>query len=286
MVFFPKNIESYFPNLLIISIDNCGLTEIHQEDLKAFVYLQKVVIRQNLLEEIEENLFVFNKNLKEINLSDNRLKFIDSKVLDGLSSLSEVFLSKNACIDSGARNAYDIKEILMKVVEKNCSNGDKKMETLRSEVNLIKEQLGNISKTINVEKSLISTSDEYSKVLNNKIEEIGEKIKEIDAKINSQPHMEQHATPSNELSSKDTAYISVIVIQFILIISIIFAFYSLYKKSLENQVEEDFSDVRASGIYQVFTLPHEKSTYDTLHYNQQTMESSVKYAKMEEQTIV
>jgi hypothetical protein len=117
--FFPQNIESFFPNLESIQIVNASLSEIHGDDLKPHIDMQFLMLTNNLLETVEKNLFEHNKRLKLIDLSNNRIKFVDVSAFDGLSELAFLYFYGNPCRDDAAQD--DKNDVQRLITEICCS---------------------------------------------------------------------------------------------------------------------------------------------------------------------
>ena len=64
----PKGLSTIFHNLTVISIVDCGLNEIHREDLRNFTELLEIHLHGNKIEFLEANLFEFNLKLEVKNL--------------------------------------------------------------------------------------------------------------------------------------------------------------------------------------------------------------------------
>lgn len=85
--FFPQNLEEFFPNLNYVHIEYCQIETIHQNNINRLNDLFELSLKGNLLKTIEINLFQSNKKLKYIDLSENQIQFINSKVFKNLGDL-------------------------------------------------------------------------------------------------------------------------------------------------------------------------------------------------------
>jgi len=121
--YFPRGLNKIFKNLKAIEISGTGLKEIHQSDLKDFPQLKKLWLATNDLEILEENLFEFNPNLELVSLSSNKISLIDPNVFSKLTSLNALYLGSNTCINMGANNPTEVKNII-KTVKAQCINSD------------------------------------------------------------------------------------------------------------------------------------------------------------------
>lgn len=115
--FIPTGITNYFKNLTILVVAHTGLKSVTKEDLQPFKHLRGLYLDNNQLEFLEEDLFMFNPRLQEINFSKNKLKYIAYNVLDSLAFLKKADFLKNRGINIGATGLEQI-EILKKVLSK------------------------------------------------------------------------------------------------------------------------------------------------------------------------
>lgn len=97
--YFPRGLETIFPNIKSVYIWHSGLKEIHQSDLQPLFNLVVLDLWENELTTIPKGLFDHNFYLKHISFTDNKITFIDSNVFNNLNSLTNLLLDKNVCID-------------------------------------------------------------------------------------------------------------------------------------------------------------------------------------------
>lgn len=114
--FIPSGITNYFRNLTILVVAQTGLKSITRTDLKPFKYLRGIYLDKNELEELEEDLFVHNSKIQEVNFSENLLKHIAFNVLEPLKNLKRADFFKNPCIDIGASDDQQI-DVLKNVLK-------------------------------------------------------------------------------------------------------------------------------------------------------------------------
>lgn len=95
--YFPKDLEKQFPNLLAILLNLVQLKEIRQTDLKPFTDLRYLDLFENKIEYLEADLFKYNRRLEVIWLSNNKIKFIDDNIFQGLG-ITSLYLAYNDCV--------------------------------------------------------------------------------------------------------------------------------------------------------------------------------------------
>jgi Leucine-rich repeat (LRR) protein len=144
--FFPRNIENFFENLVMIDLWKVNLEEISSRDLKPFANLIRLSLSGNKITILEENLFEHNKNLEVIELADNRISKIYS-VFNELQNLKSLDFSNNPC--HSAKVEYDQSLTLITVKEINEKCGDKEVnpcESIELEVEKLKKENAELKK--------------------------------------------------------------------------------------------------------------------------------------------
>ncbi|KAG5669338.1 hypothetical protein PVAND_017226 [Polypedilum vanderplanki] len=111
---FPRNIEGYFPNLLGIDMEGCGLTTISARDLAPFKNLRQISLEDNKITELASNLFHHNPNLRRIDLEGNNIIHIGLDIFRHLNQLEIVYLRYNPCTND---NSLALNRAEMKVLE-------------------------------------------------------------------------------------------------------------------------------------------------------------------------
>lgn len=119
LVNFPAGIDTIFPNLLSLFLDNLGIKKVHERNLAGFPKLIQLDLSYNQIEVLERDLFKNNPNLIKINLNTNELKIIDANVFDNLKYLRDVMLTGNFCINLSIFNR-DKFELVVESIAKNC----------------------------------------------------------------------------------------------------------------------------------------------------------------------
>lgn len=100
MHYFPRNLIVIYPKFKSIEIIECGLKEIQQSDIKMIPHLVHLALPSNEIEILENGLFDYNLELKYINLYNNKIFRIGTKVFDNVNSESYIILEKNTCNES------------------------------------------------------------------------------------------------------------------------------------------------------------------------------------------
>lgn len=124
--YFPRRISDFFPNLIALQIENCGLTSISRRDLNELQNLNDVSIFDNDLVELPNDLFKNFDKLTMISLDGNKLEFLSSQLLMPVISngLICVRLNKNKSIDAfyepGIHGSLNSPRQLMQMIDAKC----------------------------------------------------------------------------------------------------------------------------------------------------------------------
>lgn len=116
--YVPSAITNHFRNLTILVIAHGGLKEVTKADLKPFKQLKGLYLDNNKLAVLEEDLFVHNPKLQEINFSKNQLSHIAHNILDSLIFLNKAGFYSNRCINLGAESADQVKVLKIALMKK------------------------------------------------------------------------------------------------------------------------------------------------------------------------
>lgn len=118
MKIFPKNLENEFENLIAIGFDSTGMREIHKEDLEPFGEdLEFFRLSRCDIEFLEKDLFIHNPNLKVVGLHYNKIKYIHENIFASLTSMTNLWLSNNYCINADGQNRKTSVEVVSKAKE-------------------------------------------------------------------------------------------------------------------------------------------------------------------------
>lgn len=115
----PSGLLNIFPNLIALGFFNCPITFLSGYELKNYSKLEVFELTFSNVERIPENFFAFTKNLSHINLSNNKIKFTGSNLLDHLNQMKRVNFERNICIDMRAQNEKRIRA-LIEILNENC----------------------------------------------------------------------------------------------------------------------------------------------------------------------
>lgn len=86
---FPRNLISFFPNLLEVTIIDCGLETISRQDLVGLENLECLNIIVNQIKSLPDDLFADMRNLREIYFSSNSVEYISSRIFEPIEHTLE-----------------------------------------------------------------------------------------------------------------------------------------------------------------------------------------------------
>lgn len=107
----PRNIESFFPNLLVLDLRRSGLTSITAEDLSHWPDLSVFFAGSNEIEEIDGDLFQNSPRLSWIDFFNNLISNIGVNLLSNLNELTYVDFGHNPCINIWANTPEGIENL-------------------------------------------------------------------------------------------------------------------------------------------------------------------------------
>jgi hypothetical protein len=188
--------------------------ELHKEDLEPFVELEEFAICGSNFEYIAKDLFKYNKKLKYVWLSTNKISYIDPKVFDNLPDLVRLNLNSNICVNEDAKTREAVVELITKLKEK-CSDPS---TVVHVNVNILKTlQKKSDQKISSLEQNQVNSQKNYEKALqdiNKRFDEFNEKF---DRTINELRAEKLSATPERESKSVDETLMTKNISLFIVI---------------------------------------------------------------------
>lgn len=140
----PKNIETFFPNLVALGIERSKLLTISAIDLQPFPKLKVLGLYGNDLTSLHRGLFEFNPELVMIEFSANQIEFIDSELLENLDYLQHFYILNNQCVSENADNRDEVLAFVAKLpyvcptVAETCTCADE-IADQNNEIDLLKE---------------------------------------------------------------------------------------------------------------------------------------------------
>lgn len=149
--YFPTGIKKNLPNIEVFYVENSKLMEIQQKELKPFTKLTKLFLGENLIKELEKDLFKYNSKIEKIRLHNNRIQVVHPKVFSGLTLLSFVSLYDNKCISRIATDLTQVQKLsneLRTVCSKPEFVNDERNEKLSDEMKMLKNTIEEMSQNV------------------------------------------------------------------------------------------------------------------------------------------
>lgn len=178
--FFPKDLESFFYRLAVITVENSKLSEIHQHDLTPFTNLKVLRLPSNDIKFLEKDLFVYNPKLEVIILDKNKIQNIHPDVFDHLDVLRYLSFDGNLCISETEEDRNGVKNLIENVKDK-CGDFDfKKLQNDEKELKVLKNssdfKISELRRENSVLKTLNFDSSQKLQNLTKFLDELKEKL--------------------------------------------------------------------------------------------------------------
>lgn len=95
IIFIPKKIGDYFPNLQKFVITKSSLKYIEWRDFKNMKQLKALYLNENKIERVSSCAFQYLENLEIINLEGNRIVSLNEQLFINLPNLTSVSFNEN-----------------------------------------------------------------------------------------------------------------------------------------------------------------------------------------------
>lgn len=115
---FPRDIFSFFPNIVSIKIEvDNDINQLSSDDLKQLTDLKVLWIEKSKIKSISGDLFKYNKKLRNISFESSKsLEHVGKGLLADLSDLEYVCFRNSNCIQQDAESQYEIPELTKKLL--------------------------------------------------------------------------------------------------------------------------------------------------------------------------
>lgn len=189
LIFIPKDVDKFFPNIIALVYNYASIIEVHEEDFKPFPNLRMTWMTANQIDILEENLFRNNPKLGEISFANNKIRLISVNTFSSLKALSYLYLDQNECIDSRASSPRTVRALVY----------DTKFQCFPIEADPKFEAIQRINRELKSENEKLKQEYEAvvkaKTVLENLNKSMEAKLKEADKKLKSDSvnHMQQKA---------------------------------------------------------------------------------------------
>lgn len=95
----PSQIDFFFPFLTVIDIFHSNITSMSANDLKPFIDLRFLIIRENQIASLDGDLLKYSRGLERVAFPDNLITSVGANFLSGMNKLKHVYFNRNICIN-------------------------------------------------------------------------------------------------------------------------------------------------------------------------------------------
>jgi hypothetical protein len=112
----PRNLHVFFPNILGISLNRCGVSSLTGNELYNYRYLQYFAMHENGLARVPGDLFILNPGIRVVMFDNNKITQVGANLLDSVqANLLDVRFLNNVCISQDGNTAATISSLLVAV---------------------------------------------------------------------------------------------------------------------------------------------------------------------------
>lgn len=116
--FIPRRMLNFFPNLVGIRLDNCGILVLSGNELNEYERLTHFAVESTQLERIPGNFFASTPEISVIGFAENQLKYVGYNLLRNLTNLLWISFNNNDCISQTATTSEEIDALIENLTEK------------------------------------------------------------------------------------------------------------------------------------------------------------------------
>ena len=118
--FIPQGIDTFFPNIVGLAMDNCNVSSITGFELNGYDHLQWISIMNNRIEHIPGHFFSQNPSMQFAHFNNNRISSVGNNFPNSLASFQLAQFWQNICINDGADNASSMPSLIANL-QNNCA---------------------------------------------------------------------------------------------------------------------------------------------------------------------
>lgn len=139
MHYLPKSIAKFFPELTAFGVMDSGLKELTKFDMQPFPELIRLAFYGNKLVYLEADVFIYNRKVKSISLTDNNLFIIGPDILEPFNQLTYAQVEIR-CQNTKCESGKSCIQNLTRDLKKNCLS-DSIIITLTNENRRLENEL-------------------------------------------------------------------------------------------------------------------------------------------------
>lgn len=125
--YIPEGISQLFPNMIALTLYQCGLTTLYGYELEEYPKLEYFSAFNNKIVRIDGNLFRPTKRMRFVGFESNQLKSVGTNLLERLLFLEYGYFSNNLCINTYASSSSAV-PCLVGQLRVYCPDVDEKEE--------------------------------------------------------------------------------------------------------------------------------------------------------------
>lgn len=120
VIYPPRDLHLFFPNLISIGMTSNGLTEISKEDLVGLTQLKQITLFKNDIQVVAADLFINNPFMTAISFHKNQIRHVAHNVFDQLQELKTIEFALNICHNEMVYDDREAVELLIFNLKRNC----------------------------------------------------------------------------------------------------------------------------------------------------------------------
>lgn len=121
LTFIPQGLTNFFPNLIAINLQECGIEKLFGSELNSYPNLKWFSLYYNKIERVPGNLFAKTPDIIFLSMNNNKIKYVGKDLLEPLGNASWVRFYSNVCVNAAASDASQI-PTLVKTLNNQCED--------------------------------------------------------------------------------------------------------------------------------------------------------------------
>lgn len=102
----PIDVVDVFPNIVTYTFINAGVPEISLDNFRNLVALEVITLNGNEIVTVQWDTFNHTTSLRELNLSDNKISFLNENILASVQKLEKFWIANNFLSNNFPKSRY------------------------------------------------------------------------------------------------------------------------------------------------------------------------------------
>lgn len=112
LTFIPQGLTNFFPNLIAINLQECGIEKLSGNELNSYPNLKWFSLYYNKIERIPGNFFSKTPDIFFVSMNTNKIKYVGKNLLEPLTNATWIRFYNNVCVNASASDSSGLPTLI------------------------------------------------------------------------------------------------------------------------------------------------------------------------------